>query len=536
MEWRRTSDDADADGHPMRSAASAAKLLAGMREADPITALNELTGWLEAAKGMPAQDKTVRGEVLSLIQEGSGAHVSALLAQFLARPTAKRGASESSWKALSSFLTALAEALYGSARALLKTAAADPSLKLAAAADAARCLHACRTLAKAWLIRYLSVPPGLWRLAYKVHDKAEQAGCATTPVRMHASHKAPTAATHELLRLLMLQSSAPEMMAPEQIEVADRVIDQLSQDFTLRPRGVSDNAFCFDSSSDRPPRRAPDPPQGPDSPLRYFGAGAGFDALERLYKQLATVRTAELRALGALGKDIAPHAQLAAIQHLLAFWSATCPYTPPARSPASGELRIIHGYSQLWQHLSSARSGATELMLAEDGDNAPSAPETWTLKDVGGNELGADIPQSSGGWARCGDIVVVSMNGNGENWLGAIRFMHVEPGGRRHAGIAIQSRDPEAVQLCPLMERGEENAYSEQAAREFAFNRVRAIILADGSEASQKPNFLLPPESWKPGAVFEATMNGAARHLRGMQLLRRGEDYVRATFEWVEHT
>ncbi len=92
------------------------------------------------------------------------------------------------------------------------------------------------------------------------------------------------------------------------------------------------------------------------------------------------------------------------------------------------------------------------------------------------------------------------------------------------------------MQLCPLTERGEENAYSEQAARAFAFNRVRAIILADGSEAAQTPNFLLPPESWKPGAVYEATMNGAVRHLRGVQLLRRGHDYVRATFEWVEQT
>lgn len=531
----RKDDDADLD-HPMRSAVSAAKLLAGMREADPVTALNELSGWLDTIKDIRDQDERVRSEVLSLIQEASAVHMSALLAQFLARPTGKRGASESRWKTLSDYLTALTGALHGSARVLLKEAATNPSLQLPAAADAARCLHACRMLAKACLVRYLSVPFTLWRLAYGAHDDAEKAGCAATPVRMHASHKTTTTVTQELLRLLMLQSSAPEMMAPEQIEVADRVIEQLGQDFTLRPRGVTDNPFCFDSSSDRPPRRALGQPQDPNTEVRYFGAGAGFDALERLYKHLATIRTAEIKALGALGKDIAPHAQISAIRHLLAFWGATCPYTSPARSPATGELRVIHRYAQVWQHLSCARSATSELALAEDGEGAPSAPETWILQDAGGNELGAEIPQPSSDWARCGDVVAVSMNGNDECWLGMIRSMHAESGGGLHANIAILSRDPQTVQLRTLIATGEENAYSEQAAQEFAFNRACAIILSDGSAAPQKPNFLLPPENWKEGRVYEATVQGSARYLRGVQLLRRGDDYVRATFEWVAQT
>jgi hypothetical protein len=29
-------------------------------------------------------------------------------------------------------------------------------------------------------------------------------------------------------------------------------------------------------------------------------------------------------------------------------------------------------------------------------------------------------------------------------------------------------------------------------------------------------------------------VNGSTRRLRGMQVLRRGDDYARVTFEWVE--
>ena len=502
LQWLKT-EEGHAE-HPVRDPASAAKLLAGMRAADPLTVLDELSGWLDTFKGTPDQDPKVRSEVLSLIQEASDAHLSALLTRLIAQPTGKPEPRAPSWKTITSYLTALTGALYASARVLLKEGPAD----------AARCLHACRMLAKVHLVRYLGVPPKLWRLAYAIHQDAEKADCAATPVRLYASHKTTTTVTQELLRLLMLQSSAPEMMAPEQIEVADRVIGQLGGDFTLRARGVADNPFCFDSSSERPPHRGAGAPADPNSAVRYFGAGTGFDALERLYKQLATSKTVEIRALGALGRDIAPHAQISAIRHLLAFWAASCPYTSPERSPATGELQVIHRYAQVWQQLSHARSARTELALAEDGDGAPGALETWILQDTGGNELGADIPQSFGDWARCGSVVGVAMNGSDEYWVGMIRSMHAEPGGQLHANMAILSQDPQTVQLRALIEKGEEHAYSEQAARQFAFNGVRAIILSDGSASSQKPNLLLPPESWKEGRVYEATVEGAVRYLR----------------------
>jgi hypothetical protein len=423
----------------------------------------------------------------------------------------------------------LTGALHASARALLKDAATNPSLRLAAAGGAARGLHACRILAKACLVRYLSVPPKLWRLAYAMHDAAERAGCAALAVRMHAAQGTATSATHELLRMLMLQSSAPEMMAPEQIEVADRVIDHVGGDFTLRPRGVTDNPFCFDPASERPPQRAVERPAGANTEIRYFGAGTGLVALERLYKQLATTRTADIKALG---KDIALHAQLSAIQHLLAFWGSASPYSPPARSQATGELRVIHGHAQICQHLSELRSATTELALEQSG-NVPQAPVTWILHDTGGDELGAEIPQRSGDWAQCGDVIGVSLNGMEECWLGMIRSVHAEWDGRVYANIAILSRDPQAAQLRALIAEGESVVYSEKSAREFAFERMHAIILDGSTEGSQKPNFLLPPKGWKEERLYEATIGKSVRHLRGVQLLRRGEDYVRATFEWV---
>lgn len=125
------------------------------------------------------------------------------------------------------------------------------------------------------------------------------------------------------------------------------------------------------------------------------------------------------------------------------------------------------------------------------------------------------------------------MNGNAAYWPAVIRSMHARRDGRLHAEIAILSRDPVAMELRALFSKAEENAYSQRAAREFAFDRACAILLSEGSAASQKPNLLLAPGGWKEGRVYEATVNGSSRHLRVGQLLRRGDDYVRASFEWV---
>src|SRR5262245_44699677 len=359
---------------PVRNPAEAAKLLAGMRNSDHLTALNELDAWLDAVKGLPAEDEKVRGEILALVQEAGGAHVSALLAPFFAEPKGRRDTRESDWNAVDEHVMGLTSALCASARALLKSATATPALQLPGAAGAARGLHAARLLAKVHFLRYFSVPPKLWQLAYSVHRNAEKAGCATTPVHLHATHKTPTTVAQEFLRMLMLHSSSPDMMPPEHIEVADRVVEQLGGDFTLRPQGVADNPFCFDPAGDHPPQRAPGAAPDANSEIRYFGAGAGYEALDRLYHQLAASGAADIRSLG---KDIPSSVQVAAIKHLLVFWGLAAPYSPPARESAASNLQVVHGYGQIWEHLSS-HSGTTELSLVEDSDSAKKAPpETW---------------------------------------------------------------------------------------------------------------------------------------------------------------
>jgi hypothetical protein len=528
MEWIK-QDEEDPD-EPTGKPASVSALLAGLRGAEPAAALQDLSLWLESARDAAdaAPEARSRSEDLALVQEAGAAHVAALQAQYLAHAGGTQAAREAAWKALIHYQSRLTQALYVSAEALMRTVRKDASLLPAGAAITARALRACREFAKTCLMHYSSVPRQLWRAAYSLHARAEKSGCAANPVNVHADHKTVTTVEQELLRLLLLQAGAPDMMAPEQIEVADRVAEQLAGDFTLRPPGVADNPFCFDPAGDAAPQRAIGPQAQPGPAPRYFGPGVGYDALERIHKQLAAAKIEDIKVFG---KDLRPRTQLSTVQHLLAFWGAKSPYSPPVRSRAAGTLQVIHGFGQIWTRLSGAQAGAGGLTLAAAYEGASQAPETWTLLDAGGKELGAELPPARSAWTKCGDLVGVAVNGGGDCWAGVIRRMHADSS--LHADIAILSREPRAVSLRVVLGEDEDSVYSEAASRQFATGSLHAIILSDGVDKSQPPNLLLPPESWKEGRIYEVQAGEATLRLRGLQAVRRGDDFVRATFEWV---
>lgn len=517
---------------PTADQAQAEALLPDLRDADPVIALNELSGWLDPAGGSASAEPKARGEILARVQDAGAAHVTAVLAKYGARTDAKQAARESNWKSLIQYQAHLTHALGLCAKALLSAAYEDAALLASAETSTARALHSCRTLAKICFVHYVSVPASVWRLAYGLYVRAEEIGSAASPVKADADSKKVTTVEQELLRLLMFQVSAPDMMALEQIEVADRILEQIGDRCTLRPPGVADNPFCFDPQGDAPPRRAPAEPGASGSAARYFGAGMGYDALERIYKQF---NAANIKDIKVFGQDIAPRAQISAVQHLLAFWQAKSPYAPPARAPASGSLQIVHRYGQVWQQLSDTQHSTGELTLADENDGPPQVPENWTLHEAGGNELSAELAQTDGGRATCGEVVGVSVNGGSEYLVGTIRRMQREPGGNLHADIAVLSRAPRPLTLREVHKKDEDSVVSDAASRQFAFASVRAVILADGAEGAQgatPPNLLLPAESWEPGRVYETTED-PVRYLRGVKVMRHGDDYVRATFEWL---
>jgi hypothetical protein len=480
---------------------------------DAASALAELVLRLESDAG--THDREARAGAISQLQDRGAAPFAALLAQYLSDATATHAAREVMLKSLLQYQARLAQALCQAAGAALTPA------------SAARALRALRALAKLHLLHYASVPDKLWGVACAIHANAEKSGFATTQVHAQADPHATTTVEQELLRLLMLGVSAPDMLAPEQIEVADRVVEQLGAEFTLRQPGVADNPFCYEPAGEVAPRRASGKEQS--AATRHFGPGMGYDSLERVVRQLGAAKREDFKAFG---KDIPPRVQLGAARHLLAFWGTELPIAPPTHSPASGALRVVHGYGPVWQRLSQTGQAPGALSLAEYSAAEAREPESWALRGSGGNELGADVPPASRAWAKCGVVVGLSPR-EGESWVGLIRRMYTRPGGDLQADFAVLSRAPRAVSLREVLGKDEDSVFTNASSRAFAMSAVNAVILGDGANRAQPPSLLLAADHWKPGRIYELQEGSDVRYLRGVKVLRQGEDFVHTTFEWV---
>jgi hypothetical protein len=502
LEWGKKRDEAEAGP------------AADLDASEPSVALAELAARLDA-HGDGRGSAQAHNAALALIQDAGAPHVAAMLARCYAGIVGTLAAREVTWKSLADYQSRLTRELCAGGGALLT------------AQSGARALSACRTLAKIHLVHYESVPGTLWRAAYTIHAAAEQARCATTPVHARPDARTKTTVELELLRLLMLRVSAPDMLAPEQIEIADRVVEQLGAEFTLRQPGVADNPFCFEPAGEFPPRRGKG--RQPGVATRYFGPGMGYDSLKRMAKQLAAGKLEDFKAFG---KDIAPGVQQSTVQHLLTFWQVDCPYSPPAHTAATGSLQVVHGYGRIWQYLSQASQAAGELALTDYSAEISRPPETWVQHGAGGNELGAQVPPEGRAWVKCGTAVGLQV-GNGERFVGMIRRMHAGEDGSVQADVAVLSRAPRALSLREVIELGDDSAFSNASSRQFAAGGTNAVILADGTPGAPPANLLLPPGQWKEGRLYEAQDEGATRLLRVLQAVRRGDDYVRATFEWV---
>ena len=476
------------------------------------TALTDLVANLQSAAD--AEDPRERIDATGKIQEAGEPHFAILLAQYLDDAAGSYTAHEALWKSLASYQTRLTQVLCTVASSALT------------AESATHALRATRALVKLHLFHYAPVPAKLWHIAYAIHASAEKNGFATTPVQAHADDHTMTSVEQELLRLLMLCVSSPDMLDHEQIEVADRAVERLGAEFTLRQPGVTDNPFCYEPGTSSGPRRV----MGEDVPTqaRYFGPGVGYDSLERMARQFGSETMDNFRPFG---KDLSSLAQSTTVQHLLAFWRSDLPYAPPAHAPADGFILVVHGYGQVWQHVSEG-NGTGELSLLADSVLIRQAPETWQLRGEGGDELVAEVPQASRDWAKCGTVIGLTMN-ESERWVGLIRRLRAGSNGSLQADIAVLSSEPQAYSLREVLDKHGDGAFTEAASRQFGLSEIHTLILADETDDRQPPNLIIKPDHWKAGRVYELQEDNVSRYLRGKKAIRYGADFIRGTFEWV---
>ena len=98
--------------------------------------------------------------------------------------------------------------------------------------------------------------------------------------------------------------------------------------------------------------------------------------------------------------------------------------------------------------------------------------------------------------------------------------------------LPLLSLAPREASLRVVLQKYDDSVFTNASSLQFTGHALRAVVLAEG-KAGVQPNLLIAPADWQEDRVFELQAKEGARCLRVLQPVRRGDDYVRATFEWV---
>ena len=526
--------------HPLRDAQAAQEVLAGLPEGVSLETLEQISHWVASVKDTPGFACDDRLAVMRLLDEAAAVHAESLFNQFFSKIHQQDRATRNVWDALCEYWGRLAGGYAQCVADFEHGEKGAKEVEQEMPLALARALRAASLRFKMRYLRFVGVETKAWAPLYRLCAFAELKQFDNIPLVAYA-HEVHTTARAELQKILLLYLAAPHEFSPIQLELAFRVLARfaISAEWSRVPQAECN--FVVNLAAGGPPMHTP-AKDTPGANKRFIGSGR------------ALVKLAELRALSEknmlseelrFGKDFSPAQIITVIKHLQIYLSVAPPHRRYARTKASVEVSIVHGLKPISQRVTRIELGSG-VSLSEDMDlkaktanimklvaeEIESTPELWKQQDQSEWGLGVDIPPDLGKWAEPGKLCGIQLRGAKDWWVGIIR--RLDSGNGLHCGIRIFSKRPVAVWLRVLGASEHQADNWASSTGSFAYDYMRAIMLPDALKSHDHPVMILENKSYVPGQKCEVMMGEHSRHIKLVEFLEEGEDYVRAAFEWQQ--
>jgi hypothetical protein len=524
--------------HPLRDAAAAQEVLAALPKGVSLETLEQLSHWVGSVKDTAGFACDDRLAVMRLLDAAAAAHAGPLFDRFFEKIHQQDRATGKIWDVLCEYWGRLAEG-YAQCVADFEhgekgAKAVEEEMPLAAA----RALRAASQRCKLRYLRYVSIDSKVWAPLFRLYAFAELKQFDDRPVVAYP-RETHTTVRAELQKIMLLFLAAPHELPPGQLELAFRILARfaISAEWSRVP-GAGFN-FVFDMGGGGAPYHARDKETAAAN-KRFFGGG---QALHKLAELRTLSEKSMLSEEQRFGKEFAPPQIITVIKHLCVYLGAVPPRRRYPRTKLASEVRVVHGLKPICQRVTKIDMGS-DVALDEDLDlkaktanilklvaeEIESTPETWVQQDQSEWGLGADIPPNAGKWAEPGRLCGIQPRGEKAWWVGIIRRIDADK--ILHCGIRIFSKRAVSVWLRALGAGEHQAANWETSTGSFAYDYLRAIMLPDALKSHDHPVMLLEKGTYVPGQLCEVMMGKHSRHLRLVEFLEEGEDYVRLAFEW----
>ena len=448
--------------HPMADPKAARRILEELPAQD-LKALEELAHWHESASTAEGFKAEERAQRLGMIDEAAQARLRKLAREYL---RASRVQQNLLWTRIHDYWNQAGQAY---ARAI----GPKPVPGLVAGA-----LRALGQQLKWQQLRYGPIDAAVWGLLNRIFALAEAQG----------------AGKPEFLKAALFSASAMDNRLPQEIELAERLIDALAPAFALASAPAPELPYWIDLGRAMAPARGKQPP--PPAPgVRFLGPGAALGTLHSLIQGLEKggPAPAELK----LG-DCDAETLLGVMRHLAAHWAPAPPERRHKRHSMTSRTRVVHGFDSVLE----ACGGATDSL-----DFGKGPPAKWVVENVSAGGFGALAPQANIDWLKVGALVAAWPEGAPGWMVGAVRRVNKISPQEIRVGVETLSRAPG---LLHFVLRGSSEAEG---------------VLLSANPPSGDAAIALRAGVYAPGENLESTIGGRQHVYMPQGIAERGDDY-----------
>lgn len=424
--------------HPLADEKGAKEFLAELPVQDPYKTLEELCHWLDATRTEEGMRPQRVFEIVDLLDQAGKSHQRKLSQEYLAGGVRlQRFQEQRIWNTVVEFWRQLGA---GYEFCLSRTASGVSgagALKPQAPVITARALRAMGLELKWALMRYGPVDPTVWGRLGALYAQAEAGGFAARPCEVYPGPHGESSVQREYLRALMLSISATDSLLPRKLEIAERIIAQYAEIFVLKREPSPGCHYYVDLQAAKPPARMV-AQVNPAPSVRYFGAGAASERMERLADSVAL--SGAIPSDLNLGGTFEPSLVVEVARHLYRYWSASPPARREERRRSVARLHVVHHFDDV---LGIIAGESKDLDFLQN-------IETWTVENESTNGFGAVIPQSSSDWLRVGTLLGIKLE-HGNAWgVGIVRRLTNHADQSRYIGIETLAKGGARVKLYPV--------------------------------------------------------------------------------------
>lgn len=527
--------------HPMNSVEAARRLLKPLEKSKPDAALIEVEVWassLANTDGFACDDRFL---IVAEIESAGNRIAGAVFQEYLHHIHTRDHDLRKLYESLHSYWIAVAAAYE---RCVQDHEAGAPGAARFAshlAQAIARAIRASEHAERMRQLRYIGSGPELWKSPCRLFAYAEKMQLDHVAIVVH-EREVHSNIRAELLRMAGMSLAALHELPPEQVELAGRILERFAVSFAWSPEPQPDCNFVIDLAAGTPPRqRNPDETVSPTK--RFFGGGP---ALPKLTEIEGLVEKNLLAEEARFGPEFTQAQIFSVIRHLLIYLGPTPPQRRFERTAVTDPVEIIHGFASIAPRVTilDAGSGAaldddlnvqqhqrSSVQLTAETPDA--APEIWTLRDRSEWGAGVEVPQRLGAWAEPGVLCGGRENAASPWWVGIIRSVEASEFGRMRCGLWIVSKRPIATHLRVIGSETHQASNWETSSGGFKYTYLRALLLPDGVKAHDRPVMLIERQAIWIGELYEVMAGEHARHVRLMELIEEGADYMRVAFAWV---